>query len=62
MNIWMIIAFTQPVTWQTIAAVYISSFWFDLTHGFSTLIFLLVLAKPWIKKINRIKIKYGLME
>jgi energy-coupling factor transport system substrate-specific component len=62
MNIWLIIAFIQPVTWQTIIAAYVSSFWFDFTHGLSTLIFLLVLAKPWIKIINRIKIKYGLLE
>ncbi|MHB8124717.1 MAG: ECF transporter S component [Desulfitobacteriaceae bacterium] len=62
MNIWFIIAFVQPINWQTIIVAYISSFWFDFTHGLSTLIFLLVLAKPWIKKLNRIKIKYGLLE
>jgi energy-coupling factor transport system substrate-specific component len=62
MNIWFIIAFIQPITWQTIVTAYMASFWFDFMHGLSTLIFLLLLAKPWIKKLNRIKIKYGLLE
>ena len=62
MNLWFIIGFINPITWQAIAAAYISSFWFDFTHALSTLIFLFVLAKPWIKKLNRIKVKFGLME
>jgi energy-coupling factor transport system substrate-specific component len=60
MNIWFIISFIQPITWATVIAAYISSLWFDFTHALSTLIFILVLAKPWLKKLNRIKVKYGL--
>lgn len=62
MNLWFIIGFINPITWQAIVAAYISSFWFDFTHAVSTLIFLLVLAKPWLKKLDRIKVKFGLME
>ena len=62
MNLWFIIGFINPITWQAIVAAYISSFWFDFTHALSTLIFLLVLAKPWLKKLDRIKVKFGLME
>jgi energy-coupling factor transport system substrate-specific component len=62
MNIWYIIGFIQPITYQAIMAAYISSFWFDFTHALSTLIFLVVLAKPWIKKLERIKTKFGLLE
>lgn len=62
MNLWYIIGFINPITWQAIIAAYISSFWFDFTHAVSTLIFLLVLAKPWLKKLERIKVKFGLME
>lgn len=61
MNIWYIIGFIKPITWQAIIAAYISSFWFDFTHALSTLIFLFVLAKPWGKKLDRIKIKFGLI-
>lgn len=62
MNLWYIIGFINPITWQAIIAAYISSFWFDLTHAVSTLIFVFVLATPWIKKLDRIKVKFGLME
>lgn len=62
MNVWYIIGFIRPITWQAIIAAYISSFWFDFTHALSTFIFLFVLAKPWVKKLDRIKIKFGLME
>lgn len=62
MNIWFIIGFVQPITWATIIAAYISSFWLDFTNAISTLLFILLLAKPWLKKLNRIKIKYGLLE
>lgn len=62
MNLWFIIGFINPITWQAIVAAYISSFWFDLMNAVSTLIFLFVLAKPWLKKLDRIKVKFGLME
>lgn len=62
MNLWFIIGFINPITWQALAAAYISSFWFDFTHAVSTLIFVLVLAKPWINKLDRIKVKFGLLE
>ncbi|HWQ42237.1 MAG TPA: ECF transporter S component [Desulfosporosinus sp.] len=62
MNVWFIIGFVKPITWQAIIAAYISSFWFDFTHALSTFAFLFVLAKPWLKKLDRIKEKFGLME
>lgn len=62
MNIWYIIGFVKPITWQAIAAAYIASFWFDFTHALSTFIFLFVLARPWTKKLDRIKVKFGLLE
>ena len=35
---------------------------FDLLHAVSTVIFLWLIAKPMIEKIERIKMKYGLIE
>lgn len=46
----------------TILAAYAAGLWFDNAHAVSTVIFLLLLAKLWGKLLNRIKIKYGLME
>jgi energy-coupling factor transport system substrate-specific component len=62
MNIWFIIGFINPITWQSIIAVYISSFWLDFIQAVSTLSFLLLLAKPWLIKLDRIKVKFGLLE
>ncbi|KJR46636.1 Substrate-specific component CbrT of predicted cobalamin ECF transporter [Desulfosporosinus sp. I2] len=62
MNLWFIIGFINPITWQAIVAAYISSFWFDFSNAVSTLIFVFVLAKPWLKKLDRINVKFGLME
>lgn len=35
---------------------------FDLIHGATTVIFLFLLAKPMLEKLNRVKQKYGLHE
>ncbi len=35
---------------------------FDLMHAASTVVFLWVLAGPMIEKLERIKVKYGLLE
>ncbi|MCB8817449.1 ECF transporter S component [Desulfosporosinus shakirovi] len=62
MNIWYVIGFIEPITYQAIMAAYISSFWFDFTHALSTLIFLVLLARPWIKKLERVKTKFGILD
>ena len=49
------------VTWQTILAAYISGIPVDLVHATSTFIFLWVGAKPLLEKLQRIKVKYGLI-
>lgn len=49
------------VTWQTILAAYISGIPVDLVHATSTFIFLWIGAKPLLEKLQRIKVKYGLI-
>ena len=43
-------------------AIYISGLPVDMVHGAATVIFLLLASKPMIEKLERIKIKYGLIE
>jgi energy-coupling factor transport system substrate-specific component len=62
MNLWYVIGFIRPITWQSIVAVYAMGIWFDVAHAVSTAVFLVLLAKPWGKLLDRIKTKYGLME
>ena len=49
-------------TWELAAAAYASGFLFNVIHAASTVIFLLLLAKPLLKKLNRVRVKYGLLE
>lgn len=45
-----------------ILAYYVSGLPMDLIHAFATVIFLLVIAEPMLEKLDRIKVKYGLIE
>lgn len=61
MNIWFIIGFIDPINWETILSAYAASVYFDLSHAVSTVLFLALILVPWRKKLDRIKIKYGLV-
>ncbi|WP_148556173.1 ECF transporter S component [Terrisporobacter glycolicus] len=43
-------------------SVYISGIPFNMVHAISTIFFLFILSKPMIEKLDRIKVKYGLIE
>ncbi|MEG0894209.1 MAG: ECF transporter S component [Oscillospiraceae bacterium] len=60
-NICSVFMFSQDFKWKTLMAAYISAIPFDLIHSAATVIFLLILSKPMIEKIDRIKVKYGLL-
>lgn len=49
-------------TWELALAAYASGFVFNQIHAASTVVFLLLLAKPLLKKLNRVRVKYGLLE
>lgn len=38
----------------------LQAFFFDLSHGVCTFLVLWALGTPWIKKLNRVKVKFGL--
>ena len=60
MNLYFIIGYVSPITWQTVGAAYVSSFFFDFCHGLCTFLVLWALGDPWVRKLERIKIKFGL--
>jgi len=62
MNCWHIIGFVSPITWGAVIAVLTASLYFDLAHAVSTAIFLLILGNIWLKKLERIKMKFGVMQ
>ena len=55
------------ITWQPnvnlsmIIASYVTGFPFDVVHGVSTVLFLWILAKPFLEKLDRVRIKYGVL-
>lgn len=49
------------ITVSTLAAYYLSGLPYDIIHALSTVIFLAVLAKPMLSKLDRVKKKYGLL-
>lgn len=62
MNLWYVIGYVNPITWHGILIAYGASAVMDITHGVSTVIFLLLLEKSWGKKLQRLKVKYGIYD
>ena len=54
--------YARTLEWKVIAAYYVTGFPMDCVHAAATALFLLVLAEPMLEKLDRIKVKYGLVE
>lgn len=56
--------FLAPLTmnWESILAVYVSGFTVNISQGVSTFAVMFLLGKPLLEKLDRIKVKYGMME
>lgn len=52
----------SELRWEYFAAAFASGLVPNLVHAGATFLFLLILAKPMLKKLNRIQVKYGLLE
>lgn len=50
------------VTWKFAGAVYAAGFAFNLIQGLTTAATMLVLTKPLLQKLDRLKRKYGMLE
>ena len=59
-DLWTILVMTPDPTWETAIMVYSAAVYFNLIHAAATVIFLLLLAKPMIGKLDRVKLKYGM--
>lgn len=62
LNVWFLIAFVEPITWATALATLVASLAFDGAHALSTAVFLALIYRPWVRKLNRVKTKYGILE
>jgi len=53
---------SQSVNWEMLKAYYVSGLPMDLIHAAATVIFIIIAAEPMLEKLDRIKVKYGLVE
>lgn len=60
-NLGSLLMFTSHFSWPALLAAYASGFWFDMVHAIATVVFLFFLSRPLLEKLDRIKIKYGLI-
>ena len=49
------------LTWQTLLTYYLTGFPMDCVHAAGTVFFLWLAAEPMLEKLDRIKVKYGLV-
>ncbi len=62
MNSSSVILAQKNPTFEMFSAAFIAGLSFDIIHGISTAFFLWVMAEGMIDKLERVKIKYGLIE
>ena len=62
MNPASVIMYQSKITWKMVAYAYAMGIPFDLIHALGTAFFLWFISEPMIDKIERIKVKYGLVE
>lgn len=53
---------TETLTWKILLTYYVTGFPMDCVHAAATAFFLWIAAEPMLEKLDRIKLKYGLME
>ncbi len=62
MNPASVIMWQSKINWDMIKSAYIIGMPFDLIHALGTAFFLWFISEPMIDKLERIKVKYGLVE
>lgn len=61
MNPASLVMTSYAITKRNLLAIYMSGLPVDLVHASATVIFLWIASKPMIEKLERIKVKYGMM-
>ena len=62
MNPASLVMMSYAITPKNLLAIYMSGLPVDLVHATATLIFLWLVSRPMIEKLERIKAKYGIIE
>ncbi|MPM19304.1 hypothetical protein SDC9_65727 [bioreactor metagenome] len=62
MDLSTVFTFTSEFSLGALLAAYATGLWFNLVHAAATVVFLFLLAEPMTEKLERIKLKYGMLE
>ena len=62
MNAASALMWSGELSWGILAAYFLSGFPMDCVHGAATWLFLWFGAEPMLEKLDRVKVKYGLLE
>lgn len=62
MNPASVLVSQEKINWSMIFTSWIVGVPFDLIHAGATVFFLLIIGEPMLEKLDRIKVKYGLVE
>ena len=57
-----VLMFSGAVTWAALLTSCASGFVFNVIHAAATVVFLALAGKPLLRKLDRIKTKYGILE
>lgn len=57
-----VFTYASEVTWEFVLSTYAAGVPLNLVNAGATVIFLLLLARPMLKKLNRVRVKYGILE
>lgn len=61
MNMWIIVGNIEALSWEYFIGIYVSSIYFDLAHAVSNVFFLVIFGVGWIKILQRVQRKFGLL-
>jgi len=62
MNPATVLTFQPNPVREMFLLTYLQGIPFDLVHAAATVTFMLVISQPMLEKLDRIKVKYGLVE
>ena len=62
MNPASVLMYQAEPNWQMILSAYITGVPADVVHAISTVFFIWFLSEPMLEKLDRVKVKYGLLE
>ena len=61
MNPTSALIYGRELNWQVLVSYYLTGFPMDCVHAAATAFFLWIAAEPMLEKLDRIKLKYGLI-